>query len=78
MQNPAMVDGQLSHLRVAIIHYWFVGRAGGERVVEAIAEVFPQADLFSLGRSDDSCSCPAKPETRDIVSAADTWRKEVS
>lgn len=48
MQNPAMVDGQLSHLRVAIIHYWFVGRAGGERVVEAIAEVFPQADLFSL------------------------------
>ena len=38
----------LSTLRVAIVHYWFVGRAGGERVVEALAEVFPQADLFSL------------------------------
>ncbi|HVJ04607.1 MAG TPA: glycosyltransferase [Candidatus Saccharimonadales bacterium] len=37
-----------STLTVAIVHYWFVGRGGGERVVEALAEVFPQADLFSL------------------------------
>jgi glycosyltransferase involved in cell wall biosynthesis len=34
-------------LRVAIVHYWFVGRAGGEKVVEALAEMFPQADIFS-------------------------------
>jgi Glycosyltransferase len=37
-----------SNLRVAIVHYWFIGRAGGERVVEALAELFPNADLFSL------------------------------
>ena len=48
MQSPSFADTQLSNLRVAIVHYWFVGRAGGERVVEALAEVFPQADLFSL------------------------------
>src|ERR1700674_1296694 len=48
MQNPVSADRQLSKLRVAIVHYWFVGRGGGERVVEALAEVFPQADLFSL------------------------------
>jgi hypothetical protein len=42
------MNSDLSNLRVAIVHYWFVGRAGGERVVEALAEVFPQADLFSL------------------------------
>jgi glycosyltransferase involved in cell wall biosynthesis len=48
MQNPPAVDAQLSNPRVAIVHYWFVGRAGGERVVEALADVFPQADLFSL------------------------------
>ena len=48
MQNQASVVTELSKLRVAIVHYWFVGRAGGERVVEALAEVFPQADLFSL------------------------------
>ncbi len=46
MRNPPPVE--LSKLRVAIVHYWFVGRAGGERVVEALAEIFPQADLFSL------------------------------
>jgi glycosyltransferase involved in cell wall biosynthesis len=48
MQNSGSADTPLSNLRVAIVHYWFVGRAGGERVVEALAEVFPQADLFSL------------------------------
>jgi glycosyltransferase involved in cell wall biosynthesis len=38
----------LADLRVAIIHYWFVFNGGGERVVEALAEMFPQADLFCL------------------------------
>lgn len=35
-------------LKVAIVHYWFVGYTGGERVVESLAEIFPQADLFTL------------------------------
>lgn len=35
-------------MRVAIIHYWFVSHRGGERVVEALGELFPQADLFAL------------------------------
>lgn len=48
MQNFAPENIDLSKLRVAIVHYWFVGRAGGEKVVEALAELFPQADLFSL------------------------------
>jgi glycosyltransferase involved in cell wall biosynthesis len=34
--------------RIAIVHYWFVSHRGGERVVEAMASMFPQADLFSL------------------------------
>jgi len=38
----------LRKLRIAIVHYWFVNRRGGERVVEVLAEMFPQADLFSL------------------------------
>jgi glycosyltransferase involved in cell wall biosynthesis len=48
MQNSVPTDTRLSELRVAIVHYWFVGRGGGERVVEALAEVFPQADLYAL------------------------------
>ena len=38
----------LSSARVAIVHYWFVKFRGGERVVEALAEMFPRADLFTL------------------------------
>jgi glycosyltransferase involved in cell wall biosynthesis len=48
MQNPASVNAELSKLRIAIVHYWFIARCGGERVVEALAEIFPQADIFSL------------------------------
>ncbi len=49
---------QLSDLRVAIVHYWFVNRSGGERVVETLAELFPQADLYSLV-ADRSVLAPA-------------------
>lgn len=35
-------------LKVAIVHYWFVGRGGGERVVESLCEMYPHADLFCL------------------------------
>ncbi len=38
----------LQKARIAIVHYWFVNRRGGERVVETMAEMFPNADLFSL------------------------------
>ncbi len=38
----------LANARIAIVHYWFVSRRGGERVVEAMAAMFPQAHLFSL------------------------------
>jgi len=45
--TPA-IAGNLSGLRVAVTHYWFNGNGGGERVVQALAEIFPQADFFSL------------------------------
>lgn len=35
-------------LRVAIVHYWYVRRRGGERVLEVLAETFPQADIFMM------------------------------
>jgi glycosyltransferase involved in cell wall biosynthesis len=44
----------LQKARVAIVHYWFVAHRGGERVVEAIAEMFPQADLFALVADQDA------------------------
>ena len=38
----------LQNLRVALVHYWLVGHRGGERVLEALGEIFPQADVFTL------------------------------
>ena len=33
--------------RVAIIHYWLVGMRGGEKVLEALCRMYPQADIFT-------------------------------
>src|SRR5512132_7516 len=35
-------------MRVALVHYWLLGSRGGERVLEAICRLFPQADIFTL------------------------------
>jgi len=34
-------------MRVAIVHYWLVSLRGGERVLEAICELYPDADIFT-------------------------------
>jgi len=35
-------------LKTAIIHDWLTGMRGGEKVVEAICELYPEADLYTL------------------------------
>lgn len=34
-------------MKVAIIHYWLVGMRGGEKVVEALGRMYPEADIFT-------------------------------
>ncbi len=34
-------------MKVAIVHYWLVGMRGGEKVIEALCEMYPQADIFT-------------------------------
>jgi glycosyltransferase involved in cell wall biosynthesis len=34
-------------VRVALIHYWLVNWRGGEKVLRAIADLFPAADIFT-------------------------------
>lgn len=36
-----------SRMRVAIVHYWLVGMRGGERVLERLLKLFPQADIYT-------------------------------
>jgi len=33
--------------RVALIHYWLVGMRGGEKVLEALCRMYPQADIYT-------------------------------
>ena len=34
-------------MRVAIVHYWLVGMRGGERVLEQLCLMFPDADIYT-------------------------------
>lgn len=34
-------------MKVAIVHYWFVGMRGGERVIEALCRLYPDADIYT-------------------------------
>jgi glycosyltransferase involved in cell wall biosynthesis len=35
-------------VRTAIVHYWLLNRRGGEKVLEAICRLLPEADIFTL------------------------------
>ena len=48
VSNPNSSISRLSGLRVALVHDWILGMRGGERVLEAVCEIFPQADIFTL------------------------------
>lgn len=35
-------------MRVAIVHYWLLNMRGGEKVLEALCRLLPEADIFTL------------------------------
>ena len=35
-------------MKIALLHHWLVGMRGGEKVLEAICELYPEADIFTL------------------------------
>lgn len=43
-------------MKVALVHDWLTGMRGGEKVLEAICELFPEATLFTLIRVKGSVS----------------------
>jgi glycosyltransferase involved in cell wall biosynthesis len=34
-------------MKVALVHYWLVTNRGGEKVLEALCEIFPDADIYT-------------------------------
>jgi len=55
--------------RVALVHDWLTGMRGGERVLEMLAEMFPEAHLFTLFHLRGSASprLEALPETTSFL-----------
>lgn len=43
-------------MRVALVHFWLVNRRGGEKVLEALCRMYPQADIFTHVVNPDSLS----------------------
>jgi glycosyltransferase involved in cell wall biosynthesis len=43
-------------MKVAIVHYWLVGMRGGEKVLECLCELYPDADIFTLVADRDKLS----------------------
>ncbi len=57
----------LEGLRVAVVHDWLTGMRGGEKVLEAILEIVPHADLYTLFHFEGSVS-PLIENRRVVVS----------
>ena len=56
-------------MRVALVHDWLTGMRGGEKVLDAICELFPDAPLFTLIHVKGSVSprIEARPITTSLV-----------
>ena len=53
--------------RVALVHDWLTGMRGGERVLEELCRMFPEADLYTLLHEPGSTS--PRIEERTIVAS---------
>jgi len=52
--RPIYSINAMPQLKVAILHYWFLNPGGGEDVIEALLDLFPDADVFCLAASKHS------------------------
>ena len=50
-------------MKVALVHYWLVGMRGGEKVLEALCELYPDADIYTHVVDPDNISDRLKQHT---------------
>lgn len=60
--------GRKSEPRVAIIHYWLVGMRGGEKVLESLLRMFPQADIYTHAYNPATVSALIRSKTVRLTS----------
>lgn len=49
-------------MKVAIVHYWFITRRGGEKVIESLLKIFPEADIYTLFYDEESYGAHLKQQ----------------
>jgi len=54
-------------IRCALVHDWLTGMRGGEKVLELLCEIFPDADLYTMVHVPGSVS-PAIERRRIVTS----------
>lgn len=69
--RSAVTSERPSPLRVALVHDWLTGMRGGEKVLDAICELYPDAPLFTLVRTRGSVS--PRIEARRIRTSLAQW-----
>lgn len=47
-------------MKVAIVHYWLIKMRGGEKVLESLCEIFPDADIYTHVYNPDGISSKIK------------------
>lgn len=48
MSNPSESTSRVAPSRVALVHDWLTGMRGGEKVLESLVEIFPEAPIYTL------------------------------
>ncbi|MCX7985298.1 MAG: glycosyltransferase family 4 protein, partial [Bacteroidetes bacterium] len=56
-----------NQLKIALVHDWLTGMRGGEKVLEVLCELFPEATLFTLVHKKNSVS--QKIENMKIITS---------
>jgi len=46
--HPLFIISAMEKTKVALVHDWLTGQRGGEKVLEVLAEIFPQAPIYTL------------------------------
>ena len=54
-------------VRVALVHDWLTGMRGGEKCLEVLCELYPNADLYTLLHNRGTVSAIIEQDRKSVV-----------
>jgi glycosyltransferase involved in cell wall biosynthesis len=66
-------------MRAAIVHYWLLNQRGGEKVLDAICRLLPEADIFTLFCDPETLSAEARRHriTTSFLNPLRRWHRSL-